>query len=150
MPNFSDTGIDVHTFDWVSTYDTETQSKGGDDMRFSRCAKTRRRAALRRRPHARRAGRRRRMGLTSSQPVQSLTSQLGGLGSSVSPEKVEQLAKGVRPEDTKDEQKMRQLIYQVSKSFNVPVDDKTINDIVKTLKTTDINKLGSLIGNFGK
>lgn len=87
-------------------------------------------------------------GMTSKDIVQSAEGKLGelGLGSPFSNETIQGLAQGVNPGDTKDEEKMRQLIYQVAKSFNLSVDEKTVNELTKTLRTTDMNQIGSMLG----
>jgi uncharacterized protein YpuA (DUF1002 family) len=85
---------------------------------------------------------------SSANLVQSTKERLGEYGNNVSEEKIQHLAQGVAPDDIQNEEKMRQLIHQVSRSFNVPVDEKTVNDLVRTLRTTDLNQVGALLGNL--
>lgn len=85
-----------------------------------------------------------------SSMLDSAKSKMGGFSDKVSEEKLHQLAQGVRPEDMSDEQKMRELIHQVSKAFNVPVDEQTIRELTKTLKGSDFNQIGAMLGNMLK
>jgi hypothetical protein len=91
-------------------------------------------------------------GSNSKDIYHSTKGKLGelGLGSNVSDETIHHLAQGVDPHDIKDEEKMRQLIHQVSKAFNVPVDEKTVKELAKTLKSTDMNQISSMLGGWIK
>jgi transposase len=119
-------------------------------MRKSRISNSFVRSRSLRRKSARRAGRKKTTGSSSPNLMDSAKGRLESLGNNISNEKIQHLAQGVHPQDIQNEQKMRQLVYQVSRSFNIPVDEKTVNELVRTLKTTDLNQVGSLLGNFLK
>lgn len=71
--------------------------------------------------------------------------QLGEYGENFSTEAVYDLAKNVKMSDVHDEDKLRRLIYQVSKTFKVPVKDSVVDDLAKTISKTDFSQLGGLI-----
>jgi uncharacterized protein YpuA (DUF1002 family) len=87
---------------------------------------------------------------SSSKSAPIMKSAKEKMGNKISDEKLHQLAQGVRPEDMHNEQKMRELIHQISKAFNVPVDDQTVRELTKTLKTSDFNQIGAMLGNMLK
>ncbi|WP_127585300.1 stage VI sporulation protein F [Paenibacillus koleovorans] len=60
-------------------------------------------------------------------------------GKSVSEQDIQKLASGVKPSTLQSEKQLRQLIQQVSSMVNIPVSEKTINEIVSSVKKSGVN-----------
>lgn len=60
-------------------------------------------------------------------------------GKPITEKAVQNLANGVTPETMKSEEQLRQLVKQVSTMANVPVADKTVNEIVNAVTKTGLN-----------
>ncbi|WP_128894455.1 stage VI sporulation protein F [Longirhabdus pacifica] len=69
-------------------------------------------------------------------------------GKNVSSKEINKLASTVKPSTMKNEDQLMKLIDQVSSLVNIPVSDKTKNDIVKAVKASDLDggHLEKLIG----
>lgn len=60
-------------------------------------------------------------------------------GKSVSEKDIHKLASGVKPSTIQSEAQLRQLIKQVASLVNVPVSEKTMDEIVHAVKSSNIN-----------
>lgn len=60
-------------------------------------------------------------------------------GKHVSEKDIHKLASGVKPSTVQSEAQLRQLIKQVSSLVNVPVSESTVNEIIKAVKSSNLN-----------
>jgi uncharacterized protein YpuA (DUF1002 family) len=60
-------------------------------------------------------------------------------GKTVTAKDISRLASKVKPSTVQSEAQLRQLIKQVSSMVNVPVSEKTTNDIIKAVKSSGGN-----------
>jgi uncharacterized protein YpuA (DUF1002 family) len=60
-------------------------------------------------------------------------------GKTVSPKDIQNIASGVKPSTLQSETQLRQLIKQVAGLVNVPVSEATMNEIIKAIKSSQIN-----------
>lgn len=60
-------------------------------------------------------------------------------GQTISENAVKKLASTVKPETLQSEEKLRQLIKQVSAMANIPVSEDTIRDIVSAVKKSGVS-----------
>lgn len=57
----------------------------------------------------------------------------------VSPSDVQKLASRVKPSTVQNDAQLRQLIKQVSKMANVPVSEATTKEIIRAVKSSNLN-----------
>jgi hypothetical protein len=60
-------------------------------------------------------------------------------GKSISQSDIYKLASGVKPSTMQSEAQLRQLIKQVAALVNAPVSEATTNEIVKAIKSSNMN-----------
>ncbi|WP_152393972.1 stage VI sporulation protein F [Paenibacillus guangzhouensis] len=57
-------------------------------------------------------------------------------GKNISENQIKKLASNVKPSTMQSESQLRELIKQVSNMAKIPVSEATINDIIKTVKSS--------------
>lgn len=60
-------------------------------------------------------------------------------GKSVSAKDINKLASGVKPSTVQSDAQLRQLIKQVASLVNAPVSEATINEIIRAVKSSNLN-----------
>lgn len=60
-------------------------------------------------------------------------------GKSVTEKDIHKLASGVKPATVQSDAQLRQLIKQVASLVNAPVSESTINEIIRAVKSSNLN-----------